>query len=154
MKKIPIIPIINGILGIYIAVWVYYMIFNWELFSIKLNTNAGFSVIPGYPFAFFFLLGFAGLLIMKYFIHIFSLNVEQQNKDREHRIKLQEKDIELLKMKEILFKMQTSELDKSNAQLNALHKKLDSFSAAMNNGSGDKEEITGDPEEKSEKEKE
>jgi uncharacterized coiled-coil protein SlyX len=39
-----------------------------------------------------------------------------------------EKDIELLKMKEVLFKMQTSEMDKSSSQLNALHEKLDSLS--------------------------
>jgi uncharacterized coiled-coil protein SlyX len=127
MKKINLINISNVTIIIYFLVWVYYAIFNWDVFSIKLNTNAGFSVIGGLPFVFFFILGLVALLVIRYFIYIYKVDTEKRVTARNHKIAIMEKDIELLKMKEVLFKMQTSEMDKSSSQLNALHEKLDSL---------------------------
>lgn len=132
MKKINIRSVINYTLGIYLAAWIYYAIFNWKIFSIQLNTNAGFSIISGYPIAFFFLFGFAALLMLKYFVGINSLHQEKLARERTHRISILEKDIELLKLKEVLFSMQTSELDKNSTYLKALHEKLDKLSNRLN----------------------
>ncbi len=131
MRRTILINVTNITLALYIAVWIYYAAFNWEVFSIKLNTNAGFSVIGGYPFAFFFLLGLAALLTLKYFIHMNKMTEDRKEKDSMHKIALMEKDIELLKMKEVLFKMQTSEMGKSSTQLNDLHEKLDNLSSKL-----------------------
>jgi len=128
IKNVKLQVISNYVLTIYLLIWIYYAVFNWDVFAIQLNTNAGFSVIKGYPLAFFFLLGFAAILILKYFIQLNATETEKQNKDKNHKIAMQEKDIELLKMKEVLFKMQTSEMGKNSSHLDALHKKLDSLS--------------------------
>jgi hypothetical protein len=128
MKKLNLLQISTFTVIIYLLVWSYYAIFNWDVFSIKLNTNAGFSVIGGFPFVFFFLLGLVALLILRYFIYIHKVNSDKHERSSAHRIAIMEKDIELLKMKEVLFKMQTSEMDKSSTQLNALHDKLDNLS--------------------------
>ncbi|MDF1571080.1 MAG: hypothetical protein P1P82_05625 [Bacteroidales bacterium] len=128
MKRTVLTNVTNFILALYTAVWIYYAAFNWEVFSIKLNTNAGFSVIGGYPFVFFFILGLVTLLTIKYLIHLNKVHEDKTEKDSRHRIAIMEKDIELLKMKEVLFKMQTSEMGKNSSHLNALHEKLDNLS--------------------------
>lgn len=149
MKRNTLVTIINFILGIYLLVWIYYAAFNWDVFSIKLNTNAGFSVIGGYPFVFFFLLGFAALLAVKYIVHLNRVYEDKTEREQSHKIAIQEKDIELLKMKEVLFKMQTSEMSKNSSHLNALHEKLDSLSDQMSKENRPSEE-SGDKEDKKE----
>ncbi|MFP4556076.1 MAG: hypothetical protein ACLFNU_04300 [Bacteroidales bacterium] len=144
MKRTVLINIANYILAIYTAAWIYYAAFNWDIFSIKLNTNAGFSVIAGYPFVFFFLLGLVALLTIKYFMYLNKVHADKAEKDSAHKIAIMEKDIELLKMKEMLFKMQTSEMGRNSSNLNALHEKLDSLS----------KQISGEEEKKEEDEKE
>lgn len=128
MKRTVLTNVTNFILALYAAVWIYYAAFNWEVFAIKLNTNAGFSVIGGYPFVFFFLLGLVTLLTVKYLIHLNKVHEDKTEKDSRHKIAIMEKDIELLKMKEVLFKMQTSEMGKNSSHLDALHEKLDNLS--------------------------
>jgi hypothetical protein len=147
MKRTILTNAINFTLALYAAVWIYYAAFNWEIFSIKLNTNAGFSVIGGYPFVFFFLLGLAALLTVKYFIYLNKVREDSREKDSTYRIALMEKDIELLKMKEVLFKMQTSEMEQNSSNLNALHEKLDHLSNTM-----EQEKEDQDPEKDTEKE--
>ncbi|MEX0982962.1 MAG: hypothetical protein WDZ47_12845 [Bacteroidales bacterium] len=144
MKKINLVSISNYTILVYLIIWIYYAGFNWDVFSIKLNTNAGFSVIGGYPFIFFLLLGLAALLLLRYFVYINKVNTEKKESNSSHRIAIMEKDIELLKMKEVLFKMQTAEMDKNSSHLSALHEKLDSLSNQMSEkreeGKEDKEQ--------------
>jgi hypothetical protein len=143
MKRITNQAILNIVFIIYLMIWIYYAAFNWEVFSIKLNTNAGFSVIRGYPFVFFFLLGLVAFLILKYFLQIDWLLREKREKERSGRINLLQKDIELLKMKEVLFKMQSKEMSKNSTELNALHEKLDELSkhiSGLNPDTDDAEE--------------
>ena len=143
MKRTVLSTIANFILALYAAVWIYYAAFNWEVFSIKLNTNAGFSVIGGYPFVFFFLLGIILLLALKYLIHLNKVHEDKTEKDSRHKIEIMEKDIELLKMKEVLFKMQTSEMGKNSSHLNALHEKLDNLSNRLELEKEDEEHKKG-----------
>lgn len=141
MKKINLSNILNYMLFIYLIIYVYYAIFNWEVFAIKLNTNAGFSIIGGFPFVFFFLLGLAALLLIKYLVYIDKVNTEKRESNNKHQIEIMAKDIELLKMKEVLFKMQNSEMGKNSADLNALHEKLDNLSSQMKEKTADNDEI-------------
>jgi len=128
MSKMNLNRLLNVILVIYILTWAYYAIFNWEVFSLKLNTNAGFTVLGGYPFAFFFLLGLVALVLVKYFVQIRQLEDEKKYREYRHEKTIMEKDIEILKMKEVLFKMQTSEINKNSSHLSELHQKLDQIS--------------------------
>lgn len=139
MKRTVLTNVTTFILALYAAVWIYYAAFNWEVFSIKLNTSAGFSVIGGYPFVFFFLLGLVALLAVKYVVHLNKVHEDRAEKDSVHKIAIMEKDIELLKMKEVLFKMQTSEMGKNSSHLSALHEKLDNLSNKLESEKEDEE---------------
>jgi hypothetical protein len=151
MKKLDLNKLLNGILVVYILTWVYYAIFNWDVFSIKLNTNAGFTVIGGYPFAFFSLFGLVILVLIKYFVQIRKLENEKRSREFHYQKSILEKDLEILKMKEVLFKMQTSEMSKNSSHINDLHAKLDQISEQLRL---EKEELaTGEDENKAGKKK-
>jgi hypothetical protein len=141
MKKINLLTISNYTILVYLILWIFYAGFNWDVFAIKLNTNLGFSVIGGYPFIFFFLLGLAAILLFRYFAYINKVNTDKRESNNSHRIAIMEKDIELLKMKEVLFKMQTAEMDKNSSHLSALHEKLDSLSNQMSDNKEDNKEV-------------
>lgn len=125
MNKLKLKHILNIAIIAWLVIWIYYLAFNWEVFSINLKTNLGFAVTGGYPFVFFFLIGLLFLILIKYFDQSITIRRISKDKDTENRIALLEKDIELLQMKETLYKMQSEEMNKSNASLNALHERLD-----------------------------
>lgn len=150
MRKIDLNKLMNVFLVIYVLTWVYYAIFNWDVFSLKLNTNAGFAVIGGYPFAFFSLFGLVILVLMKYFVQIRKLENEKRAREFQYQKSILEKDLEILRMKEVLFKMQTSEMNKNSSHLNELHAKLDQISEQLRL---EKEELAGEEEMKNERNK-
>ncbi len=119
---------INTALILWLFIWVYYLAFNWSVFSVELKTNLGFAVISSYPFLFFFLTGLILFIILKYAYHIVSIQEQNQVKDKETKTSLLEKDIEILKLKEVLFKMQTKDMNDSSSALAALQDKLDKIS--------------------------
>ncbi len=131
MNKIRLNHIINSAIIGWVVIWVYYLIFNWDVFSINLKTNLGFEVIGGYPFIFFFIIGLLFLILIKYFDQAISFRRIGREKDTNNKIALLEKDIELLKLKETLFKMQSEELSHGNSNLNALHQRLDEITSQM-----------------------
>ena len=146
MKKTNLLSISNYTIIVYLIIWIYYAGFNWDVFAIKLNTNLGFSVIGGFPFIFFFLLGLAAILLFRYFAYISKVNTDKIESNSSHRIAMMEKDIELLKMKEVLLKMQTAEMDKNSANLSVLHEKLDNLSNQMSDNKEDDKEDKEDKE--------
>lgn len=120
--------IVDILLVTWLFIWIYYLAFNWAVFSIELNINLGFAVISGYPFVFFFLLGLIALIFIKYSFHFTALKQVSKEKEEQNEKTLLEKDIEILKLKEVLFKMQTKDLNESSSALSALQEKLDSIS--------------------------
>jgi hypothetical protein len=139
MKKINIQSVINIILALWVGIWFYYLLFNWDVFIIQLNTNFGFNTYNMYPFVFFFFIGLIGFVIVKYAIHYSEMQNKGKEEENKSKTKLLEKDIEILKLKEVLFKMQSEGMNKSASTINALHAKLDSLSKKYNN---ENEEIT------------
>lgn len=93
LKKL--IPLI-----IYSVVYVYFMIFNWKVFTISLNVNLGFGVVKMTPFIYLFLLGFILIGVLSWISYIINLRkiiyelehgVKEGNiKDRMLRPKLKE----------------------------------------------------------------
>ncbi|MBS0012230.1 MAG: hypothetical protein KFF49_12520 [Bacteroidales bacterium] len=129
--KIKLKHIINASIIAWLVIYLYYLIFNWEIFSINLKTNLGFTVIASYPFVFFFIIGLFFLILIRYYDHSVEIRKLSRDKDMENKISLLEKDIELLRLKETLFKMQSEEMSRNNATLNALHKRLDEISSSL-----------------------
>ncbi len=131
--------IIDILLVIWLFVWMYYLAFNWAVFSIELKVNLGFAVITGYPLIFFFILGLLTLIVIKYSYHFTALKSVSKEKEEKNEKSLLEKDIEILKLKEVLFKMQTKDLSESSTALNALQEKLDDISNKITGGEQAKE---------------
>lgn len=128
MKKINIQSVVNITLAVWVGIWFYYLLFNWDVFIVQLNTNFGFNTYNMYPFVFFFFIGLIGIVIVKYAIHYSEMQNKAIEKENKSKTTLLEKDIEILKLKEVLFKMQSDGMNKSASTINALHAKLDSLS--------------------------
>ncbi|MDZ7739543.1 MAG: hypothetical protein U5K32_10885 [Bacteroidales bacterium] len=131
MNKIKLKHIINAAIIIWLVIWIYYLGFNWDVFSINLKTDLGFAVIGAYPFIFFSVLGIVLMALIKYVEQTMAMKSLGRDKDMEHKIALLEKDIELLRLKETLFKMQSEDLSRNNANLNALHQRLDEITSQL-----------------------
>ncbi|MEA1887684.1 MAG: hypothetical protein U9N72_10800 [Bacteroidota bacterium] len=149
--KIKLKHIINASIITWLIIWLYYIIFNWDVFSINLKTNLGFAVIGGFPFVFFFIVGLLFLILIKYFNRVFAVRKLGEEKDLKNKIALLEKDIEVLKLKETLFKMQSEEMSRSNANLSALHQRLDEITSQLEREKGTSEETDSSNEEKEDK---
>ncbi len=131
MKKSQLKSTINIILILWIFVWIYYAAFNWDVFKVKLNTHLGFATVGGYPFVFFFILGLIFLIVIKYINHFSDLKNTGKEKDTKTKITLLEKDLEIYKLKEVLFNMQASEANKNAETFKSLQEKLDAIAGNM-----------------------
>lgn len=131
--------IIDIFLIVWVFLWLYYMAFNWAVFSIELKVNLGFAVITGYPIVFFFILGLLTLIIIKYSYHFAAIKLSSKEKEEHNQKSLLEKDIEILKLKEVLFKMQTKDMSESSTALSALQEKLDNISKQISSDDQTKE---------------
>lgn len=134
MNKLKLKHIINTAIIAWTAIWLYYLIFNWEVFSIKLNTNLGFAVIGSYPFLLFSILGIILLILIKYFEQTMALRELRKKIDLENSIALLEKDIENFKLKETLLKMQAEEINSNSSNLKTMYNKLDDISNKIEKG--------------------
>ncbi|MDA3865598.1 MAG: hypothetical protein PF489_02485 [Salinivirgaceae bacterium] len=123
--------LIDTILIAWVVLWIYYLSLNWAIFSVALKINLGFAVITGMPFVIFFILGLVMLVVIRYSHHVYLLKELNREKDEQKNKSLLEKDIEILKLKEVLFKMQTKDMNDSSTSLKVLQDKLDSISAQM-----------------------
>lgn len=144
MNKIKLRHIIDATIIAWVVIWLYYGIFNWDIFIIKLDANLGFAVIGSYPFVFFFLLGLIFLIVLRYFDTIISMRKLAEHKDLKNDIALVKKDIEVFKLRETVYKMQSEEMSRNDASLQALHQKLDELSS----GSAGENQDEHDPDKK------
>ncbi len=123
--------ILNIVIIAWIVLWAYYAVFNWDVFIVKLNTSLGFTVINCFPFIFFFVFGLVCLGLLKFLLNQLHMQLKLHDKDSNSKIALLEKDIEILKLKEVLFNMQTDEMNKNASSLGELQKKLDELSGQV-----------------------
>jgi len=123
-----------SLLILFTLVNLYFMVFNWQIFTISLNINLGFGVAKLPPFIILFLLGFFIIGILSWISYITNLQrtiyeLEQgvelgkmkdkmvRNKIRDHL--MDEKNIDLLQNK-----LGISELRKKQDELNKMLSKL------------------------------
>jgi len=123
--------VVDAIILIWTFLWFYFLVFNWDVFVVKLNTNLGFTVVKGLPFVFFFVVGLLFLFIIRYSQHLSEIKNRGIEADYKNTILLLEKDIEVLKLKETLFKMQSEEMSQNSGALQSLQKRLDEISNKM-----------------------
>lgn len=139
MKKLNINAIINIVIIVWIVIWFYYLVFNWDVFIVQLNTNIGFSSISIYPFLFFFIISLIGFGIIKFAANYSDLQQQAKEKENKNKLSMLEKDMEILRLKEVLFKMQSDDMTKSASTINALKTKLDSLSEKIESNNNDEE---------------
>lgn len=133
MKKSKIQSYINIILIVWISIWFYYLLFNWDVFIIQLKTNLGFNTISLHPFLFFFVIGTIGFIVIKYLIHFYDLQNDAILKENKNKKSILEKDIEILKLREALYKMHSDGMNKNAGVIGDLHSKLDNLSKKIAN---------------------
>ncbi|MBN1388055.1 MAG: hypothetical protein JW965_06375 [Bacteroidales bacterium] len=131
MNKIQIRHIIDTAIIAWAIIWLYYLIFNWDVFTINLKTNLGFAIIGGYPFVFFFIIGLLFLILIKFINQAIAIRKLERGKDMVNKIALLEKDIEVMKLREAIYKMQSEELSRNSENLNALHQRLDEITSQI-----------------------
>ena len=134
---------INYFLIIWIVIWAYFAAFNWEVFAVALNTNLGFTVITGYPFLFYFIVGIILFIVLRYIAQYLSERQKTYERHLEHKIAMQGKDIEILQLKEVLFNMQTKEHNQNVESMNTLNEKLNKISEQMQISKQEYSEKTG-----------
>ena len=61
------------LLILYTLVYLYFALFNWEIFTISLNINLGFAVVSVPPFIILFLLGFIIIGILSWVSYVSHL---------------------------------------------------------------------------------
>ncbi|HBH48901.1 MAG TPA: hypothetical protein DDX98_09680 [Bacteroidales bacterium] len=126
-KNFKVRYLIDTLLGIWLLTWLWFLIFNWDIFVVKLNINLGIGVVKMFPFVVFMILGMLIMLAIRYILQYSRMLRRIEVKEKNTKIAMQEKDIEILKLKEMLYKEQTSELNKTAKDLTALNEKIDAI---------------------------
>lgn len=126
-RNIKVRHLVNILLASWLVIWVYFALFNWPVFAVKLNINLGFAVISSYPFVLLFLVGVTIMLAIRYLLHYSRMLRRMEVKEKNDKIRIQAKDIEILQLKEMLYKLQAEDHSKANDRLSAMHEKLDSI---------------------------
>lgn len=110
MKRTQLILVI-----IYLAVTLYFALFNWDMFIVNLNISLGFGIVRIPLLVVLFIAGLALLLIEWAIVKIFSLKKEQE---------LARKEGEITELKAVQFDNQLTEVRKNSASLEELHSKI------------------------------
>ena len=127
IKSFKVRYLINLLLGFWIAVWVYFALFNWEIFIVKININLGFAVLNTFPFLAFFIIGLLVILAIRYLLQYSRMLRRMELKEKNNKIEMQSKDIEILKLREMLYKMQSEEFSKTSQTIDEMHSKINSL---------------------------
>ena len=84
MKKIIVRKFL--LLIIYTVINIYFMIFNWKVFTVSLNVNLGFGSVQLPPFIILFLLGFVVIGILSWSNYV--QNLQKIIYELEHGVEL------------------------------------------------------------------
>ena len=98
------------LLILYTCVYLYFMAFNWQIFTVVLNINLGFGVVKLPPFIILFLVGF--IIIGALSWHSYMTNLQRTISTLEHGHELWR-----MKDREILNKIQKQILDEQTVNL-------------------------------------
>ncbi len=131
MKKNRLSLYFNILIILYLVIWVYYAIFNWDILTVKLVSDLGFVRLSGYPIIFFFVFGLILLLILKYLSWYNTFILNSKEKETKSKLIILEKDMEILRLKETLLSMQTPGREKEGEKYAELSEKLNKMSEKL-----------------------
>ncbi len=134
VKNFKVRYLIHILLIIWIVAWGYFMLFNWDIFVVKLNINLGLGIINNRPFVLFFVLGMLIILSIRYMLQYSRMLRRIEVKEKNTKIAMQEKDIEILKLKEMLYKEQSTEFNKTAKDISSLHEKIEGVAKKFEEG--------------------
>ncbi len=103
------------ILILYTLLYLYFAVFNWQVFIVKLNIDLGFGVISIPPFIILFLIGFILIGILSWMHYMTSI---------QKMIYELEQGVEIGRMKDKLLKSRVKELLLEDQSINSLKDKL------------------------------
>jgi hypothetical protein len=98
------------LLILYILAYLYFAVFNWQIFIVKLNINLGFGVVEFPPFIVLFLLGFIFIGILSW--TNYNIRLRKMIYELEH-------GVEMVKIKDKLVSTKVREylLEEKNLDL-------------------------------------
>ncbi|MEA3477450.1 MAG: hypothetical protein U9R60_04670 [Bacteroidota bacterium] len=134
------------LLIVYTLVYIYFLGFNWKVFTVSLNVNLGFGVVTFPPFIVLFLLGFFIIGALSWVNYMTSLRkiiyeLEQgvevgQVRNQLFRKKMQEQLFDEENINQLIKKMGILDLQKKQEELSLilseLNKKLDETKEGIN----------------------
>jgi hypothetical protein len=134
------------LLIVYTLVYVYFMGFNWKIFTVSLNVDLGFGVVTFPPFIILFLLGFFIIGALSWVNYMTSLRkiiyeLEQgaevgQVRNQLFRTKVQEQLFDEKNINQLMKRMGIPEIQKKQEDLflvlSDLNKKMDEKKEEIN----------------------
>ena len=116
----------------YIIIYVYFMIFNWKIFTLKLDINLGLAQVQLPPFIILFLLGLTFLIILTWISYITNLQKIIYDLEQGKNEKMSDK-IVINKVKEQFKDHENIETLKTRLGISEIRSKQDELIAMISN---------------------
>lgn len=102
---------------IYLLIFLYFAVFNWDVFIITINTNLGFGIAQTPPFLLLFLIGLFIIAIQSNFTYIRETRNEVRNLHRSIELEKLKKDNEINDFKASVLDSQTNTSERNIQKL-------------------------------------
>lgn len=115
----------------YALIHLYFMVFNWDLFTLNQQINLGFGTVSLPPFIILFLLGFIFIVVLTWINYILSLKkiiYELENGLEQSRMK---DKLVMRKVKELVMKEENLDLLKDKMGIAELKSKQEELIQMM-----------------------
>lgn len=119
------------LLILYTLVQLYFMVFNWKLFTLKQQIDLGFGTVNLPPFIILFLLGFIIIITLTWINYILSLKkiIFELESGLEHS-KMKDKQV-MKKVKELVMKEENVDLLKEKMGISEIRAKQEELMQMM-----------------------
>ncbi|MEA1876759.1 MAG: hypothetical protein U9N86_07830 [Bacteroidota bacterium] len=84
---------------LYLAIYIYAAVFNWEIFTTVLNIELGFAKVAMLPFLVFFILGLITIMALWFLGYKRDLNHHIRFLEKAAKVTELQKDVEIEKLK-------------------------------------------------------
>lgn len=140
--------------AVYLVLFLYFAIFNWDVFIITINTDLGFAVVQTPPFLLLFLIGLLIIAVQSNFTYIQETKHEVKDLQRNIELERLKKDNEINDFKASVLDSQTKTSERNIQKLgeiqDVLAKITEEFETGKKNIKEKEKEKVNDKDEKSE----
>jgi hypothetical protein len=117
---------------LYTILYLYFMVFNWKVFTLKLNINLGFAQVQLPPFIILFIVGLSLLIILTWINYIANLQKIIHELKRGETEKMSDKMV-IKKVKEQLKDQENVETLKTRLGISDIRSKQDELIRMISN---------------------